>query len=381
MNYIITPTQSDYISDLLLELNSKKDISVLNNELFSTSKTLVKEEDKLYLSSDTLYPLIHSKLPASKANLTGIFRDKYQCRRLLEAFFPDFYFDKINLSDLPDHFFDFNKKKQYVVKPLSGFMAGGVRIINEETNLIKTTQDIQHELDSFSKLYPNIFCETVVIEEYIGEGDEYAVDLFYDENGSPSIVNIYCHPNAKRKEYLQMLYYTSQALFDQFYQEIFDFFAKLNEKLQIKSMPLHVEFKLNAQKKLIPIEFNAYRFGGMGLSDLAYYAFNFHPIQSYFDNQHPDWTSLWAEHPDKLFCWILAYNAADRDLDQYEPVHSKFKELLPKKSHLMAYKELDHHKNPAFALTYLSTKKEDDLEQILSIEFNDCFSKKSICTK
>ena len=136
---------------------------------------------------------------------------------------------------------------------------------------------------------------------------------------------------------------------------------------------MHVESKLNKENHLVPIEFNAYRFGGMGLSDLTYYAFNFDPMSAYFNNQHPHWPSIWEFKKEDYFCWILGYNAADCDLTKYSPSHTKFRELLPKKSQLLAYKQLNYQKMPAFALAYLCTKDKSNLKHILNIEFNDCF--------
>jgi hypothetical protein len=178
---------------------------------------------------------------------------------------------------------------------------------------------------------------------------------------------------AKRKEYLQMLYYTNKTIFDRFYEQLITFFADLNKFLEVESFPIHAEFKLDSSRRLIPVEFNTCRFGGMGLADLTFYAFNYNPIKAYFDDFVPDWQSIWSTRKKMNYCWILGYNAADLDTASLKPNHEKFKQLLPRNTQLLAYKELNHKKSAGFALAYLSTNNSEDIEKILSIEFNECF--------
>ena len=125
--------------------------------------------------------------------------------------------------------------------------------------------------------------------------------------------------------------------------------------------------------KLIPIEFNACRFGGMGVADLTYYATRHNPVLFYFQNQTISWETFWSHHFEDLFCWVLAYNAAEKDIRNYRPNHNVFKDMLPKKASMLNYIALDYKKMPAFAIVYLKIQNSEDLNQMLSLEFNDCF--------
>ena len=129
-------------------------------------------------------------------------------------------------------------------------MAGGARIITQRDDLVELKKAIQNELESFSALYPNIFSKEVLIEEYIGDGNEYAVDMYYGEDGKPRIINIYNHPTSKRPEYLQVLYYTSKASFDNYSESFYQFFENFNKKGHITSFPIHAEFKQNAKGEI-----------------------------------------------------------------------------------------------------------------------------------
>jgi ATP-grasp domain len=211
----------------------------------------------------------------------------------------------------------------------------------------------------------------MLIEQYV-DGPEYAVDMFYDCHGKPVITNIYAHPEPKHKKYLQMLYYTSEDVFINFYESLYNFFLKFNEDLEIKSFPIHAEFKLE-NNTLIPIEFNPARFGGMGLCCLTTHAFQFNPVQYYLLDQAPDWKKIWQRNKNNYFCWLLAYNGADIDLQTYRPNHNKFKKFISASIDILAYQELDYLNNPGFAIAYLQTQQKSNLNNLLSIEFNDFF--------
>ncbi|CAF0981013.1 unnamed protein product [Rotaria sordida] len=371
--YIVIPQQSDYTSKLLLGLSKRPSIQLCHHGEFGQLNSPIKESDKLYLSSDTLFPLIQSKLTNSQSKIIETFRNKFLFRELLKYRFVDYFYDTTDLSELSQYKFNFTKCGKYIIKPCTGFMGAGVRIIDRHTNLHEVCQALENELKTFSKHYPNVFSSKFLIEEYIESPNEYAVDIYYDNQGLPVVINIYCHPDAKRKEYLQMLYYTSAEIFELLYDKILDFFTQLNDRLHLTSFPIHAEFKMDSSNQLFPLEFNPARFGGMGLADLTYYSFHFHAVQAFFRNEKPDWKEIWEKNPKKIFCWILGYNAADKNITLYEPDHELFKQLLPHHVCLLNYEELDYQTSPAFAIVYLSTENKEDIQSILDIEFNDCF--------
>jgi hypothetical protein len=376
MNYIIVSSHGEYVSKLLLACKDDAEIRVLTADQAVANKIVITAKDKIYFSSDTIFNKIKFILDEDKIVIIEELRNKYEFRKKIAPLFPDFYFEKINLAALTKCKLDFDLHERYFIKPLTGFMGGCARVVERNTDLPKLVAAIENELLKFSQLYPNLFANEFLIEQYIGDLDEYAVDMFYDASGKPVIINIYCHPVARRVEYLQMLYYTSKQIFDQYHEKVRHFFNDFNQDLAVKSFPIHAEFRLNKEGDLIPIEFNPGRFGGMGLADLTYYAFNFHPVKAYFADTKPNWQEILAVNSNRIFCWVLAYNAADRDLKKYAPNHEKFKKMLPHSANLLNYQELNYQTNPAFAIVYLSLTDEKDLQEILQLEFNDCFDPK-----
>ncbi len=374
--YIITSSafEKNPSFSLIQDLPKNKNLSILNEQAFIRGSYQLNSDDKFFLPSDTSYPIIHTHLDTQRASFIATLRDKHAFRQYLSPIFPSFYFETIELAQLAEHSFNFNRCSHYMIKPVSGFMGVGARIVHANTNLMQLKTDIASELKKFSVLYPNIFSNTLLIEHYIGGTTEYAVDMFYDQQGIPIITNLYCHKVPKRKEYLQMLYYTHRSLFDLLYQPVCDFFRQLNQTSAIRSFPIHAEFKLDPNtQQLIPIEFNAGRFGGMGLAILTRYAFGFNPIQRYFSDTVIPWSTLWRKNPNDYFCWLLAYNAADRDPKTHRPSHDRFKQLLPKNAKILAYEALDYLQQPGFALVYLQIKEKSEIEQLLMLEFNDFF--------
>src|SRR5262249_44395825 len=146
-------------------------------------------------------------------------------------------------------------------------------------------QELESNLKFFSTsvLSPGEF----FVEEYI-EGEEYAVDMFYNEIGEPVIVNIYHHPIPQKFEYLHALYYTSADVFTLLHDRAVEFFRQFNESLGARAFPIHGEFKFDG-KRLVPIELNPIRFGGFGLADLTYHAFGFNHFEHFFRDKQPNW--------------------------------------------------------------------------------------------
>jgi len=371
---IITSAKADYTSPLISQLETSNEITLLTDETLLEKNIRIHSQDKFYLPSDTTYSKISHLLDESWQKRIESFRNKYAFRQKLKKVFPDFYFDRIAIADLKNHVFNFKKNSNYIIKPETGFMAGGVYEINEQTDTQQIAEKLNQELNYFKKIYPNIFSDKLMIEEYV-DGDEYAVDMYYDDAGNPVILNIYHHP-ASNSAYPQLLYYTCQTIFDQHHQSFYHFFKKLNASFEMKSFPIHAEFKYSSQKKLIPIEFNVCRFGGMGLADLTYYTFGINPVEHFFNNQKLNFEKAWKKNKDNYYGWLLAYNASGYDTKLYQPDREKFKKFLSEHVSIIHDVSLNYKTLPAFAIIYFSTKNIGAIKTLLSLEFKKYFVKK-----
>ena len=371
MNYLITG--KNFAGKMHLKTSSGFDIEIISGEKLIQSDVNFSKKDKIYCSAESSLASVLEKISPDDQELVQqieVFKDKVKFRKLLQKLIPDFYFQEVKLSDLKD--INLKPDKKYVVKPSKGFFSTGVEFIDSNSDLEKVVLKIKDDLSEKVKLFSEsvLSKEELIIEEFI-PGDEYAADFYYDSQGEPVIMNIYHHPEHDNFEYMHALYYTNHKIFSEFKEKLEIFLRELNKDLKIKSMPIHPEFKYH-NGQIIPVEFNPVRYGGYGLSDLAYYAFGFNPLESFYKEFKPDWDKVWSSRQEYNYGWILAYNGVDLDLEEYCPEQNGFKKKF---KNIMAYYDLDYKKEPAFGITYIKDKNIEELLKVLKFEFKDFFKK------
>ena len=369
MNYIITG--NTYNSKFIDDLTKRDDITAMSGEELLGSDLTFSSEDKVYVPSETSLSIVMERME-DKSYVDGInkLKNKYFCREVLSSLYPEFYFAKASLSEIAT--LDLQGKK-VVIKPLKGFFGTGVRIAEPNCDLKKLAEGMKEEVQASAKFFPESILtqNEYIIEEYI-TGDEYAVDMFFDEAGNPEIMNIYFHPEPMIAEYFHLMYYTNKEIFDNYLETFTHFFNELNKIMKLKSFPIHAEFKLQ-DGIMVPIELNPMRYGGFGLSDLTFNSFQHQPITAYFDNSPANWDAIWEIRKENNYAWILGYNGKDVDINELPPNHDKFTAYLTANSSLIDYVKLDHKTNPVFALAYIYNKDLNKLKELLNTEFNSFF--------
>ncbi|ARV61263.1 hypothetical protein BZZ01_23975 [Nostocales cyanobacterium HT-58-2] len=362
----------DEYSQTLASIESLKQLEInilLKKDLEENKELRFSLDDKICILSETSLELVLKRL--NDWELIQVIRDlknKVKSRKILQNLYPDFYFKFLTFSEILN--FDVENDKKYVIKPVKGCGGIGVRIIDSNTDLNQLTIDIRQDLKNNIKFYPDSVLseEEFLIEEFI-EGEEYAVDMFYSETGEPVIINIYHHPLPKKWEYLDTLYYTCQEIFNLLYDKLLDFFEKLNQIINVESFPIHAEFKFDG-KRVIPIELNPLRFGGCGLSDLAYYAFNFNPFEYFYFNNKPNWDVLWKQKQNKIYAWVLGYNDANIDIEYYRPNWRKFRNLF---SHILGDVVFNYKDYLGFSVMYIEEDDIKKIQELVNIDFQKFF--------
>nr|VFK62310.1 MAG: ATP-grasp domain-containing protein [Candidatus Kentron sp. UNK]VFK70409.1 MAG: ATP-grasp domain-containing protein [Candidatus Kentron sp. UNK] len=372
MNYIITG--GNFTSHLLQELDGDFPIEILTEQELQESDISFHKEDKLFLpSQSSLDPVMERMDCPERLHAIEQLTDKYRCRSLMRSLFPDFEFRELELSDMRKEMF--SPERKYVIKPSKGFFGIGVRTLEKPGDIHAIKEEIRRDLEVNRGFFSDrIFSgERMIVEQFI-EGDEYAIDMFYSEQGKPIIVNLAYHPLPKRREYDHVLYYTNNRIFQEIYQQAESFFTCLNAILGVTSLPIHAEFRLE-KGELVPIELNPFRYGGFGMADLSYWSFRQCPYLSFFHDDPYDWESLWDEQRRKRhYAWILAYKGVGVNVDGIviKDIYAKLRRFIGD-SALLHYQGLDYRTNPVFAIAYLAEEKEHRLWKWLDVEFRDFF--------
>lgn len=361
--YLVFPKSAE--SGTLETLPSTKGMQVIQeDEFLELSKELINSNKICITSEAVLESVLYKIADDSKAIAIKSMKDKYLFRNLLTDMFPSLKYQTVELKDISK--LSLTSKK--ILKPTKGCFGTAVKTIDENSDKDRVIEEIKVELNKNSTiLSKNVLSHSkFILEDYI-DGEEYAVDMFFDSKGNPHIVNIYYHPIPMHSEYLHMIYYTSKNIFEKVYERAMLFFIEINKKLKLKNITLHAEFKLF--KELIPIEINPMRYGGMGLGNMIYHSLNINPYTHFLEEKSPDWEKIWQSYPNENFVFLLAYNGTQIDLNKQKPnfikIESHFSTILNKTT-------FNYQKQLAFAI-YTLQESSENIEKLLQIDFNDYF--------
>ena len=119
-------------------------------------------------------------------------------------------------------------KKPFILKPSVGFFSLGVYTITSDGDWAAAVADIERNLRKSRERFPEsvVNQSSFLVEEYI-TGEEFAVDVYFDGEGEPVILNIFKHRFASLSDVSDRLYYTSKdvieankARFEAFFREV-----------------------------------------------------------------------------------------------------------------------------------------------------------------
>lgn len=340
-------------------------LELVSESAFVENYDGISSSGKICVTSEaSLESILRKMKDGSKKRAIQSLKDKLLFRDLLKTEYPSLTYHHINYDEIA-HISISDKK---VMKPVKGCFGTAVKIVDAYSDLHQIARDIKTEISKNASLFSEsvLSQSEFIIEDFI-EGEEYAVDMFYDSKGIPHIVNIYYHPLPRHEDYLHMIYYTNRKVFETVYDDALTFFQKLNDKLGIKDIALHSEFKLS--QKLIPIEINAMRFGGMGLGNMVYHSLNVNPYLHFINEQSPDWSRIWQEYPHSNFVYFIAYNGSNIDIHAQQPnidkLEGEFTRILNKTL-------FDYKKQLAFGVYTLDESREN-IDRLLAIDFNEYF--------
>ena len=266
-----------------------------------------KTNKKLYAVSENALVWLYAHLPESElVKKVKILKDKAEFRRICQQIYPDFYYKEVEMKALrslnPDEL-----PLPLVLKPAVGFLSVGVYIVRSKEEWQAALDDLDQNFAKQCAVFPEtvVHSEKFVLEQFI-EGEEYAVDAYYDDEGKPNIINIFHHIFKDETDVSDRLYCMSKQIFEANYPAFNQFCIDLNGVLQLKNFPMHVEFRVDKNTgRAIPIEVNPLRFAGMCLNDLTRHTCGLLPVKAFFEGIHPDYATMWNGIEDDVFSFVV----------------------------------------------------------------------------
>ncbi|MBO4364910.1 MAG: ATP-grasp domain-containing protein [Eggerthellaceae bacterium] len=200
-----------------------------------------------------------------------------------------------------------------VVKPAVGFISFGVHVIPTADAWDGVISQFKSEMERGS-VHPESVVGTgrFVLEGYLS-GQEYAVDIYFDAQGMPVILNIMQHDFRDVSDTSDHLYFTGKDIIERAEPHLRAWFERANEVFGFRDFCAHVELRVSHAEGEDPIcamadianvhaiELNPLRFAGFCGTDMGYYAFGIRTYEYFLNDQRPDWEAIFSDdYPDAV---------------------------------------------------------------------------------
>ena len=377
--------EKPFASELLIDTILKHDWIVLDNEVIRSAG--IEEGEMKFVSSDVAksyyqkqeYPLIYSNsenaiswvvenLPDSKlASYINLFKNKIEFRNLLKNIYPDYYYLPIDLENArqlqPEEI-----KYPVVIKPAVGFLSVGVHTVYDANEWQKVITSLETEMDKATFMYPKtvVSDSQYIIEELI-QGEEFAIDAYYDRNGEPVILNIFQHPFYDKNDVSDRIYITSASIMLKHMAKFGILLKQIGDLADIRNFPLHMEVRVTEEGQVIPIEINPMRFAGWCTTDVAKYAWKINVYEYFYFQKRPDWNKIFSEAGSDIFYFSMA--EVPSDIKKVEGFN--YGKFLNNYSNILELRRINFTENPLFAVIFGSTTNENEIKKIMSLKTKD----------
>jgi len=330
----------------------------------------------IYITSENSIGWISKHLAFSNfPEKIELFKDKLKFRELTKSIFPNFYFKEVRAEDL--------KKIQsneiplpFIIKPTVGFFSMGVYKVSSYKEWFNTIDSIIAEIDQIKDLYPEEVLDTssFIIEQYIN-GEEFAVDAYYNSTGEPVILSILKHTFSSDNDVSDRVYISSKEIIESNLEEFTDFVEKIGSLAGVKTFPVHIELRRDNDGTLLPIEVNPMRFGGWcTTADISFLAYGFNPYLYYYSQKKPNWSEALKGKEGKLFSIIVLDNSTGIDVDEITSFN--YEKLLSNFEKPIELRKIDYKKYPLFGFLFTETREDNfiELKNILDSDLNEFIS-------
>lgn len=379
--------EKPYASEFLIDSIVQNDWPVLENEtvkgadieegafdLVSSNVAknyyLTQEFPLIYSNSENAITWVLDNLPDSNlSSYIKLFKDKVAFRELLKEMYPNFYFVSANLEELKAISAK-EIKFPVVVKPAVGFLSFGVHTVNNEKEWSDVITRLEKEMRQASMMYPShvVNSSKFIVEELI-EGEEFAIDAYYDRDGEPIILNIFQHPFLNSKDVSDRIYLMSAGIMIKYMSKFAILLRDIGNLKNIKNFPMHIEVRVTKNGDIIPIEVNPMRFAGWCTTDVAKYAWGINVYECFYNQKRPDWNTILANAKRGVFYFSMAEVPSDvarKNIKGFE-----YERFLANYSNVLEVRRINYKENPLFAIIFGSTESKEEVIKILSLKTKD----------
>ena len=326
---------------------------------------------RLYTNSENgLEHILRCRCNEDLARQIDVCKDKALFRETVAPLHPGYRFLRApvdGLADLDVSGFDC----PFIVKPARGFFSLGVHVVEDHAQWPGVVQAILDEREAMNAEYPEgvVDAGEFLVEAGI-DGEEYAIDVYFDGDGAPVITNILHHHFMSGDDVSDRLYYTSSRIMRERLGSFSEYAARLGEACGLRDFPIHLEVRVTEDGDILPIEANPLRFAGWCVADLTRHAWGFNPYVYYFKGLSPDWDAILGEREGDVTAMTIADvppgtdrdGIAGFDFDGFQSIFDNVLEL----------RKIDYHAYPVFAFCFARMDEPgvDRLKSVLKEDFS-----------
>lgn len=372
-----------YISDVANAFLVASQVPLLRNE-FSTASVSpeahhISDEEALeelertdarwvYSNSENAIGWIVNHLGADSALATRIelFKNKAKFRRATAPLFPDITFLEVPAKEIEELPFD-AVDAPFIVKPTVGFISAGVHRIDTEAQWKRVQKELRTETHEAAKAFPKEVLNTAsFIIESIIEGDEYAVDAYFDDENRPVILNIFLHKFTDAQDMSDRLYLTSADIIATHHDPIEAFLTDIATLGDFRGLPIHAEICIDQDKTIRPIEINPLRFAGWCSTDIAYYAYGINVYEYFAEKKRPHWPTIFEASGGCTHAMAVI----ERPTPLLESARFDYDALEKSVTTVHALRKMDYRRFSLYAFLFFSVTPEThhELDKMLTLD-------------
>jgi len=319
---------------------------------------LEAERPRLYANSENAIGWIAEHLLGTPlAQSVDLFKDKVRFRDLLADLYPDYRYAGLTLEEL-EGFDPTSVRVPFVVKPAVGFFSMGVHVVDSVDDWPGVVVALRDEASALASLYPHtvIGLDRFIVEEVI-EGEEFAVDAYFDREGAPVVLNVLGHLFASADDVSDRVYITSAELIERWVEPFTTFLAEVGRRAGLRDFPVHAELRVDPNGRVAPIEINPMRFAGWCVTDIAFHAYGIDPYECFMEELVPDWTRMLERHRGSTFGVVVADIPASVDREAIESVD--YEALEARFSRPVEVRRTDFRRYPVLGFVFAEVPSAD----------------------